>query len=1440
MIQTPQPGSHHLKFRGDTVTFELLLPFPEAGHAWLRTNIGHAKIARTEIVHSIELNTPILGRDWFDIAMLKVDERRFRITLPLCQTGHFQGKCYFIKENDAAPAWPAGENVVINVEPADTCCANIIYNAFVRQFGRTKSLDRSNQKHITESVIQDLDDLGYTVIPPSGTFRDLVRELDFIMGTLGCRILHLLPIHPTPTTYAKMGRFGSPYAALSFKAVDPALAQFDPAATPLEQFLELVDAIHGRQGKLILDMAINHTGWAASLHESHPQWLVRDENGRIENPGAWGVLWGDLTRLDYSQKDLWKFMADIFLLWCKRGVDGYRCDAGYMIPVPAWQYIISVVREQFPDTLFFLEGLGGKISVTRDILNMGNFNWAYSELFQNYDRAQIEHYLHGAYQISREDGIMVHFAETHDNNRLAEVSPAYAALRTALCALFSVNGGFGFANGVEWFATEKIIVHEAKSLNWGAEENQVKQIERLTRILTRHPAFFDQTALTLIGHGPGNFLVLLRHHPSSGKKLVIVVNLELSDRVVASFDVDKTGLDQEAFLDLLTGRVRRLDRDHSAAKVTLEPAEILCLSPDMADTALLDASDHARPALPHRIRHQRFAAKVLEILTVHGGIRDVGGLDLAAAVSALDQDPVAFLRSHNSLGEESRVIPYVYPRDIHREVMIPPGYFLLVESPYPFRAAIQDTRQDAQPIIFTEEGLVRTCGRYFVLCCPLETPLTDHTRMRLRLSVYENDRSRHVDGTLCFLTEAENVLVKKEFARQDIQDKNVLFLGTNNRGGMLRGPIHWGHLNTKYDAFLSANLSPSFPVDRWVMVTRIRGWVVFQGYSQEINFDCFHSFTNDDTKTGYYRFHMPVGQGQHVLLTLGLEMVPFENGVRLFFYRHPCRQLSDRLNDQNPIQVILRPDIDSRNFHHLTKAYSGPETHFPASVSLKSEGFDFCPSPHHRLRVTMAESRFVAEKEWHYMAYMAQEVERGMDGHTDLFSPGYFSLWLAGNGTAELVAQCHSPEDDIDLSKDTVPLSAGEIIKKIRSAPFGKRERLEPLDAMKKALFAYVARRGDGKTVIAGYPWFLDWGRDALIFVRGLIAAGHHRVARSVIRQFGRFEENGTLPNMINGNDAGNRDTVDAALWLFVAVADLIDAEHSDEFLEERVGSRTMRQVLIDLAASLIDGTKNNIRVDDHSGLMYSPPHFTWMDTDFPAGSPREGYCIEIQALWYGALLFLTRIDEGNSASWQDMATKVKTSVFTYFVNDKGGLVDCLHADSKTPAHKALADDALRPNQLFALTTGVVTDPGTARTVLDACETLVVPGAIRSLSNDPVTVPIPVTLNGHLLNDPYHPYQGVYAGDEDTQRKPAYHNGTAWTWVFPTFCEAWARVYGQSGKKTALAYLASGVDLLHQGCIGHFPEILDGDAPHTPRGCDAQAWAMSEYYRVWKRLLMAS
>ncbi len=139
IVQDPAPGTRILRFCGDTLTLTLELPQSQSGTAWVRTNIGHAKTIREEIIGEVEKNEPPLGRAWFDIPMQRTDDRRFEVILPLCEVGHFEAKCYFLKEGDVQPTWPPGLNAAINVESADACCANIIYNAFVRQFGPNKA-----------------------------------------------------------------------------------------------------------------------------------------------------------------------------------------------------------------------------------------------------------------------------------------------------------------------------------------------------------------------------------------------------------------------------------------------------------------------------------------------------------------------------------------------------------------------------------------------------------------------------------------------------------------------------------------------------------------------------------------------------------------------------------------------------------------------------------------------------------------------------------------------------------------------------------------------------------------------------------------------------------------------------------------------------------------------------------------------------------------------------------------------------------------------------------------------------------------------------------------------------------------------------------------------------------------------------------------------------
>ncbi|MCK5542023.1 MAG: glycogen debranching enzyme N-terminal domain-containing protein [Desulfobacterales bacterium] len=1422
LTQNPLPGEPFVMFCGDLFTFTLELSFEVIGDAWVRTDLGGAVKSRTESIKKIENDEIKLNGAWYDYKMEKKSSTLFVATLPLNEVGHFQAKCFFLKKNSNVPVWPTGENTIINVESAGTCCSNIIYNAFVRQFGKTK-----RNKDDDLSLVNQLDKKNYTVIPESGKFRDLKKRVEFIFSDLGCRVLHLLPIHPTPTTYARMGRFGSPYAALNFTDVDSALIEFDTSATPLEQFMELVDTVHYHHGYLFLDIAINHTGWGSSIHESHPEWLVRDETGRIEEPGAWGTTWADLTKLDYSKKDLWQYMAGIFLLWCSRGVDGFRCDAGYMIPCNAWKYIISKVRHQYPDTLFLLEGLGGSVDVTSDILNRANFNWAYSELFQNYSRDQIENYLPHSYEISSKYGHMIHYAETHDNTRLAATSKIYAKMRTSLSALLSVSGGFGFANGVEWYADEKIDVHEFNSLNWGSNENQVAHIGKLNSILKSHPTFFNDTQLKLIQKDNGNCIALFRNNINAGKKLLVLINLDINNNTQVTWKNSYFKDPNLPFYDLISENKILTSTIKTDSFFELSPGEVLALSQDKND--LEDLKNQSAFKIPERVYIQKLKAKVLNIYVALNGYKSIKKFDINTAAKEFGKNPVEFIRSLNDKTLETKVILFNMRVDTKRDVMIPPGYFLLILSDSNFRAEIIKNNSENKSTFGYEEALPidntgQTSEKYFAIFMPFKTPKKSR-KLILKLRIFKKEKTQIYNSSILFLAKFEDLFINTSFTRKKIvNDPSLKFLQTTDKGGMMRASAWWGKLESRYDALIAANLNKEYPENRWILLTRFRIWASYQGYSKELAPDCLEKFSILNNREAKWLFHIPTSEGNYFPIELILKTSKTNNSVKLLIVRNKANNDKHVLSDKKFISLTIRPDIEDRSFHETVKAWKGPEHNIINAVKNFENGFVFEPDINRKLYIEVSSGFFKIEPEWQYNVHYPFEAQRGLDSNSDIFSPGYFSVQLSGNETINISACAFTSDDN---PKDII-----ENDKNLNIEESGSKFSFK--DAVYKTLDAFIVNRDGKNSVIAGFPWFLDWGRDSLIFCRALIELERFDQAKGILGLFGKFEQNGTLPNMICGEDTANRETSDAPLWFFACCREIVEKENCHDFLSHKLNGRTVKQILISIADSFLKGTTSKIFADKETFLLFSPSHYTWMDTNYPACSPRQGYPVDIQALWHYALEFLSQIDDKTKRKeWKAKALILQNTIKKlFYIKDKNYFSDCLHADNSTPALLAAPDDALRPNQLLLITLGVIKDQTILIKTLETLMELLVPGAIRSLADREISYPLEIVYDNKVLKNPYYPYSGTYAGDEDTRRKPAYHNGTAWTWQFPLFSEAWFKVFGEMSRDTALAWLGSSISIMRQGAAGYIPEILDGDSPHTPRGCDAQAWGSSELARV--------
>lgn len=1381
---------------GEVIHFQLMVPGAPAGEAFLRTTLTFGAEVRREIVAATEEGRALGGIAWHDFPMSAAGNGDYIITLPLLEPGVFEAKCLFRPAGGGAIRWPEGGNFRLKVVTAANLCGNSIYCAFVRQFG-----SRGGDAPAPEELAR-LDREGYTVIPPSGTFRDLVGHLDHIFNTLNFRILQLLPIHPAPTVYGRMGRYGSPFAALDYFAVDPALAEFDRSATPYEQFLELVDAVHARRGRIFLDIPVNHTGWASRLQNDHPEYFVRRADGEFESPGAWGVVWEDLCKLNYADDRVHRLMAEVFLHWCRAGVDGFRCDAGYMLPLDAWRYIVARVRDEYPDTVFLLEGLGGKLEVQEALLGVAGLDWAYSELFQNYSRAEIERYYPYLDAAAHRFGALVNFAETHDNNRLAASGHVYAAMRCALSALLSSNGTFGITNGVEFFAADKIDVHGNSSLNREAGPNLIPALRRLNTLLQTHSLFRSEARVALIGQGDGNFLAALRHSGHSDAKLLVLVNLDLEKTVAARWR--RVDFDGEAAFDLLTGREAAFRFEGELGVCALAPGEAHCFTFDRLELERLEAALAGPPGEPAASVERRATVLALALLR---SFRPAARQYDAHLGLALRREPVEFCRRES--GETlPPVTVFTVGRDERRLLMLPPGELLLLRCAAPFRAELRRAGRSlggAQSL----PALDGDGGEFTFLFPPAERG-DELAEIELHLAVYGEKPVRRTAGVL-LLPPFSRVRYHMQYGGREALARRLLAFAANGRGGMTYTRAAWSELGSKYEALLAANGPAPHPVDRRVLFTRCRGFLVANGYSQAIDGRKLTGFAAGDN-TAEWRFVIPSGQGRFSHLAIELAGALDGDAVRLRFRLAP----GAATEETGPVKIILRPDLEDRNFHTVTKAFLGPEQSFPASVRAAADSFVFGPDERLQLRLALPGGRFVPEPEWQYLVNLPEEEYYGLEHATDLFSPGYFEFELSPGESRELFAAA-APRGKAEAADFAWP-------------PADFTGELRPAYDLKAALRPYLVDRDGLKTVIAGYPWFLDWGRDTFIALRGYIATGFREESAAILREFASFEERGTIPNVIHGLDTANRDTSDAPLWLLVAARDYLRSFGDEEILEADCRGRKFLDILCSIVEHYRRGTPNGIRMDADSGLVFSPVHFTWMDTSFPAGTPREGYPVEIQALWVAGLDFLGAY----RPEYAELAEQAAASLERYFFRPElGRFSDCLHGAPGVGAAAAVPDDHLRPNQLLAVTLGAVRTPELARRIVESSAELLIPGAIRSLADRPVAYRLPVERDGRLLNDPERPYRGRYCGPEDTSRKVAYHNGTAWGWPFPSYCEALYLVGGESCRQRALALLGSTAYLANQGIPGQLPEIADGDAPHRPGGCLAQAWSVAEAARVF-------
>lgn len=515
------------------------------------------------------------------------------------------------------------------------------------------------------------------------------------------------------------------------------------------------------------------------------------------------------------------------------------------------------------------------------------------------------------------------------------------------------------------------------------------------------------------------------------------------------------------------------------------------------------------------------------------------------------------------------------------------------------------------------------------------------------------------------------------------------------------------------------------------------------------------------------------------------------------------------------VNLEVRPFLSGRDYHALHR--ENPDFKFAPEENVEAGRSVFHPYPEEPPVMAVTNGTFTARPLWYSNFLYTDDQDRGLDCVEDLAAPGTFSFDLA-EGEALLVLGTLEAMRDLDAAS----LSARVAEMRVAEEK-ARRAAASPMD---RAAGAFIVQRGEGRTILAGYPWFTDWGRDTFIALRGLcLATGRLREARRILLQWSSAVSHGMLPNRFtDGGEVPDFNSVDASLWFIIAVHDLRVAERSAGFVPSTIEEWQLNAAIIAILRGYTSGVRHCIHMEGDFLLAAGEPgvQLTWMDAKVGdhVVTPRVGKPVEVQALWINALRIGGEID-ARFAGWAEEAEAAFNSRF--WNEEAGYLYDVIDADHVT----GRVDARIRPNALFAVG-GLpfeVTRGARARAIVDLAEAkLLTPAGPRSLAPD----------------DPQ--YRGACHGGV-WARDTAYHQGTVWPYLMGAFVEAWVRTHGASPEARDEArqrFLAPMLEILDPDLGGHLPEITDGDAPHTPRGCPFQAWSLGEALRLDRVVLRSS
>jgi len=641
----------------------------------------------------------------------------------------------------------------------------------------------------------------------------------------------------------------------------------------------------------------------------------------------------------------------------------------------------------------------------------------------------------------------------------------------------------------------------------------------------------------------------------------------------------------------------------------------------------------------------------------------------------------------------------------------------------------------------------------------------------------------------------------------DLAAANQLeWLETNGLGGFAASTITG--LNTRRYHGLLVAATPT-PVDRFVLLSKLEEVLIVDGTRYELSSNAYPGVTHPcgfELLAGFRLDPYPV-------FTFVIDGLTFEKHVCMLHGENTIvirYEVKGRNIARRQVSLEVRPLIAYRDYHSTTHENPVIDRNLDVSDDVASlTPYHGMPAMHIAHNATL----LAATGDWYRNFQYACEMERGLDFEEDLFNPLVLTFELGRGKSAVVIASTEKRSAD-----EAETLIAREVKrrKKIADAAPVQSELGRSLAI---AADQFLVKRGEQYTVIAGYPWFGDWGRDTMIALPGLtLATGRLDVAKSIFLEFSKHVSQGMLPNRFpEAGTPPEYNTVDATLWYFEAVRSYLAAGGEEKFVRE-----SLYPVLLDIINWHVKGTRYGIYMEEGNGLLHAGEpgvQLTWMDAKIGdwVVTPRIGKPVEIQALWFNALRIMADLaqrfaDDASFRRFDRMAIVAQWSFNKLFWNESAG---CLY----DVVNGGPPDASIRPNQILAVSLHHSMLPQNRAQKI-----------VEKVQAELLTV---VGLRTLPASDPR--YVGKYFGDQRA-RDAAYHQGTVWPWLLGPFLEAYLKVNrNEPGARAQVEVWLNGIAThLQAAGLGQISEIFDADVPHSPVGCTAQAWSVAELLRVQK------